>query len=36
MGVVVDGIDISTRGARFDGLYLMPPARLDTDSRCAR
>ena len=30
MSVVVDGIDISTRGARFDGLYLMPPTRLDT------
>ena len=30
MSVVVDGIDVSTRGARFDGLYLMPPARLDT------
>ena len=30
MSVVVDGIDISTRGSRFDGLYLMPPTRLDT------
>jgi predicted secreted protein len=30
MSVVVDGIDVSTRGARFDGLYLMPPARLGT------
>ena len=30
MSVVVDGIDLSTRGSRFDGLYLMPPAPLDT------
>lgn len=30
MSFVVDGIDMSTRGARFDGLYLMPPSRLDT------
>ena len=25
MSFVVDGIDMSTRGPRFDGLYLMPP-----------
>jgi hypothetical protein len=30
MSFVVDGIDMSTRGARFDGLYLTPPSRLDT------
>ena len=30
MSVVVDGIDVSTMGTRFDGLYLMPPSRLDT------
>lgn len=30
MGIVVDGIDASTIGARFEGIYLMPPARLDT------
>jgi hypothetical protein len=29
MGFVVDGIDISTIGARFDGLYLPPPSRPD-------
>jgi hypothetical protein len=27
MGFVVDGIDVSTIGARFDGLYLPPPSR---------
>ena len=30
MNFVVDGIDISTVGTRFEGLYLMPPSRLDT------
>jgi len=30
MSFVVDGIDVSTMGARFYGLYLMPPERLDT------
>ena len=29
MGFVVDGIDVSTMGARFDGLYLPPPSRPD-------
>lgn len=29
MSFLVDGIDVSTIGARFDGLYLMPPSRLD-------
>ena len=29
MGMVVNGIDISTMGARFDGLYLPPPSRPD-------
>lgn len=29
MGFVVDGIDISTVGARFIGLYLPPPSRPD-------
>jgi hypothetical protein len=29
MGFVVDGIDVSTIGARFDGLYLPPPSRPD-------
>jgi len=29
MGFVVDGIDISTVGARFVGLYLPPPSRPD-------
>ena len=28
-GIVVDGFDISTIGARFDGLYLPPPSRPD-------
>ena len=26
---VVNGIDISTMGARFDGIYLPPPSRPD-------
>jgi hypothetical protein len=29
MSVVVDGVDLAAFGARFDGLYLMPPARPD-------
>lgn len=29
MGFVVDGVDVSTMGARFDGLYLPPPSRPD-------
>ena len=29
MGFVVDGIDVSTMGARFSGLYLPPPSRPD-------
>lgn len=29
MGFVVDGIDVSTVGARFHGLYLPPPSRPD-------
>ena len=29
MGIVVDGIDVSTIGERFDGLYLPPPSRPD-------
>ena len=29
MGFVVDGIDVSTMGARFNGLYLPPPSRPD-------
>ncbi len=29
MGIEVDGIDVSTMGARFDGLYLPPPSRPD-------
>jgi hypothetical protein len=28
-GIIVDGFDISTLGARFDGLYLPPPSRPD-------
>ena len=28
-GFVVNGIDVSTIGARFDGLYLPPPSRPD-------
>jgi hypothetical protein len=27
MGFVVDGVDVSTLGERFDGLYLPPPSR---------
>ena len=29
MGFVVNGIDVSTMGARFDGIYLPPPSRPD-------
>src|SRR4030095_15007387 len=29
MGFVVDGVDVSTIGARFDALYLPPPSRPD-------
>src|SRR6266545_4435580 len=29
MGIEVNGIDVSTMGARFDGLYLPPPSRPD-------
>ena len=29
MGFVVNGIDVGTIGARFDGLYLPPPSRPD-------
>lgn len=29
MGFMVNGIDVSTIGARFDGLYLPPPSRPD-------
>jgi hypothetical protein len=29
MGFVVDGVDVSTVGERFDGLYLPPPSRPD-------
>ena len=29
LGFVVDGIDVSTMGARFPGLYLPPPSRPD-------
>ena len=29
MGYVVDGLDLSTMGERFDGLYLPPPSRPD-------
>jgi hypothetical protein len=29
MGFIVDGIDVSTMGARFSGLYLPPPSRPD-------
>lgn len=28
-GIVVNGLDVSTIGARFDGLYLPPPSRPD-------
>ena len=27
MGFVVDGVDVSTMGKRFEGLYLAPPSR---------
>jgi len=29
MGIEVDGIDVSTMGARFDAIYLPPPSRPD-------
>ena len=29
MGYVIDGVDLSTMGDRFDGLYLPPPSRSD-------
>jgi hypothetical protein len=29
VGIEVNGIDVSTMGARFDGLYLPPPSRPD-------
>jgi hypothetical protein len=29
MGIVVDGVDVSTIGTRFDGLYLVTPSRSD-------
>ncbi len=29
LGVIVNGVDVSTMGARFDGLYLPPPSRPD-------
>ena len=29
IGFVVNGIDVSTMGARFDGIYLPPPSRPD-------
>jgi hypothetical protein len=29
MGYVVDGLDMSTMGERFEGLYLPPPSRPD-------
>ena len=29
MGFVVNGIDVSTMGARFEALYLPPPSRPD-------
>jgi hypothetical protein len=29
LGIIVNGIDLSTMGARFDGLYLPPPSRPD-------
>jgi cyclic-di-GMP-binding protein len=28
-GIIVNGLDVSTIGARFDGLYLPPPSRPD-------
>ena len=27
LGIVVNGVDVSTMGARFDALYLPPPSR---------
>jgi hypothetical protein len=29
LGMVVNGVDVSTMGARFEGLYLPPPSRPD-------
>jgi len=29
LGIVVNGVDLSTIGARFDALYLPPPSRLE-------
>jgi len=29
MGYVIDGLDLSTLGERFEGLYLPPPSRPD-------
>ena len=29
MGYVIDGLDLSTMGDRFEGLYLPPPSRMD-------
>ena len=29
MGFVVNGIDVGTMGARFEGIYLPPPSRPD-------
>jgi hypothetical protein len=29
MGIVVNGVEVSTVGARFDALYLPPPSRLE-------
>lgn len=29
LGIIINGIDVSTMGARFDGLYLPPPSRPD-------
>ena len=29
LSIIVNGIDVSTMGARFDGLYLPPPSRPD-------
>jgi hypothetical protein len=29
LGIEVDGLDLSTMGARFEGLYLPPPSRPD-------
>jgi hypothetical protein len=33
MGFVVNGVDVSTIGARFDALYLPPPSRPDKPLR---